>query len=214
MMRVIMIVVCIFFIQGCSFRYPDLVINNIIQELKKSENSVEQDTANIENKHNRVFIDTRDGRSYRIVKIGNQMWMAQNLAYKPKKGKYWCYINDEIYISEFGYVYRWKTAMEKDICPCGWRLPSPKDYEILLDNFGGMGLEAHERLIITGDSGFNGVGSYGRGGAVWIYTAYLWTTEKGIAFTFGDKRPDRENFAKIVYSLSSGGLPVRCIKDE
>ena len=158
------------------------------------------------------MVDSRDDRIYRTVKIGSQIWMAQNLAYKPEKGKYWCYINKDDYLSEFGYVYRWKTAVENDICPCGWRLPTIEDYEILLYNFDGPGLEAHLKLIPAGNSGFNGIGSYFRAEVKWVFGALFWTAEKGIAFSVGI--PNRNYYAGFGSWIPMGGLPIRCIKDE
>ena len=72
------------------------------------------------------FIDSRDGKTYETVTLGNQTWMTENLAYKPSEGKYWAYDNSNANISSYGYLYDWETS--KKVCPEGWHLPSKGDW--------------------------------------------------------------------------------------
>jgi uncharacterized protein (TIGR02145 family) len=101
-----------------------------------------------------VFKDPRDGRIYKTVKIGDQVWFAENLAYKADAGC-WAYEDRESNVAQFGRLYTFAAANK--VCPPGWHLPSKQEFETLLRHIGGNGLHAYQELIPSGSSGFAGL---------------------------------------------------------
>ncbi len=86
-----------------------------------------------------MLFDTRDGQSYPVVKIGNQIWLAENFRYLPSikdKGDLYdtsyVYDNNNDYLDKgYGRLYDFNTA--NHIAPEGWRLPNDKDFKELID---------------------------------------------------------------------------------
>ena len=97
------------------------------------------------------FKDPRDGKVYKTVKIGDQTWFAENLAFKADFGC-WAYDNDESNVKKFGRLYTYGTA--KRVCPPGWHLPTKTEFDILLQQIGGIGNHAYNQLLPSGKSGF------------------------------------------------------------
>ncbi|MCQ2049933.1 MAG: hypothetical protein MJZ22_02890 [Candidatus Saccharibacteria bacterium] len=137
-----------------------------------------------------TFIDPRDGQVYKIVKIGEQIWFADNFRYKCKDS--FAYDDDESYVEKYGRLYTWEAAVNN--APPGWHLPTMDEWHKLnafvedADKEKGAGTilksitdwkiyrdipqgcnEFAFAALPTGirnlDGGFNGLG----------YSAYFWT---------------------------------------
>ena len=80
------------------------------------------------------FIDPRDSRMYRTVRLGKHEWFAENLSYKVRQS--WCYGGDESNCERYGRLYDWASA--KTSCPSGWRLPTIEDWGALMEAVGGV----------------------------------------------------------------------------
>jgi len=177
------------------------------------------------------FVDPRDGKRYRIVTIGKQTWMAYNLNYKI--GNSWCYMDDNDRCKRYGRLYDWNTAMKA--CPDGWRLPSRKEWQVLV-NVAGGNLIAGKKLksktnwdtVTYPDK--RGTDSYGfsalPGGARSIdgdyfaaesdgQAGYWWTateSEGDNAYRrFTDDYSDE--FLESKYSNKNMGFSVRCVQN-
>jgi uncharacterized protein (TIGR02145 family) len=80
-----------------------------------------------------VLYDERDGRTYKTVRIGTQVWMAENLAYSSGSG--WCYGLRNDNCETFGKLFEWEAA--KNACPSGWQLPTEDEWKVLIEYVGG-----------------------------------------------------------------------------
>lgn len=191
------------------------------------------------------IIDARDGRTYRTTTWLGTTWMAENLAWAGLDGTLGlCYENDTASCARFGRLYTWSQAMDgstsstsspstaRGICPAGWHLPSPTEWDSLGRSLGGGGSAADSlrdgaawqgRATARDAIGFAALPA-GQGYAIdTTFTgkgtdAWWWTSEKlssSDAVRYGMTGSDNKLFTSSgsIRGLSEQMFAVRCVKN-
>ena len=173
------------------------------------------------------FAQVKDanGNEYKIVKIGNQTWMAENLNYAT--GNSWCYDDNPSNCYIYGRLYDWKTAL--NACPSGWHLPSEKEWEEMIDLLGGKDIAGGKLKKTSGwpppnkdatnSSGFSGLPGGGRGykGQYMRINryGYWWSATESSSSSDARNYYMNTNVGRIIKNSSQKnfGLCVRCLKN-
>lgn len=145
-----------------------------------------------------TFTDCRDNQVYKMDTIGEQIWMMENLRFKPLQGESWCYGDDEKSCMEYGRLYSWDATVYS--CPFGWHLPDTTEWTKL-----------------RFDETFSGSPGGYVFGAQYQYineVSYWWTAME-----------DKDGYAYYEYlqkgkslvqdrHFKSNGMSVRCVRDS
>jgi uncharacterized protein (TIGR02145 family) len=185
-----------------------------------------------------TITDSRDGQTYKTVKIGGQTWMAENLNYAVDSS--WCYDDDSANCNEYGRLYLWSAAMgisasydtivwggsdvmHQGVCPSGWHLPSRQEWEALVTASGGSyaarilktstwgGTDDYGFSALPGGIRYSTYGYFeyaGRSGVWWTATEY----ENWLAYERGMSY-NGDDVEEGHYNKSFG-RSVRCVDGQ
>ncbi len=208
----------------CGFAYIDSPKYNqgIVKQLY--ENSKKYGT----------FTDTRDGRTYKTVKIGDQTWMAENMDRYTDNSI--CYDNESDNCTTYGRLYTWEEA--QTICPAGWHLPSEAEYSALFYAAGNGEpyiAGSHLKSVVgwyTEGTPYRGYDTYGfsalPGGYCYtpeaggdgchekVWQAWFWNSTMynlGEAGSYTLLQYDKSEVVMESHSKEDFYMSVRCIKD-
>jgi uncharacterized protein (TIGR02145 family) len=161
------------------------------------------------------FTDPRDGKKYKTIKIGDQVWMAENLNYDAGDGSS-CYEGNSVNCTKYGRLYTWEAA--KKSAPAGWHIPNKNEFDQLLSYLGGDSKTAYQKLTDGGSAKFNVLfggwrnfsGNFANLGSI----AHFWTSSElddenawNLSLGSGDQGAD------LGLGNQACTFSVRCIKD-
>lgn len=172
-----------------------------------------------------TMTDSRDGQIYKTVKIGDQIWMAENLNFEVDSS--YCYNDSAKYCTKYGRLYSWAAANRA--CPDGWHLPTIDEFETLFATVGKQSIAGKKLKSASGwNNDGNGTDDFGftaLPAGIWYgkdkyynyegHHANFWSSIKNGS--------DSADYVNMFYGYDSvhvfvhdknDGMSVRCLKGE
>ena len=151
--------------QNLNFAIP----KSNLELLLKSKTSSPLSITKLYNKFG-SFTDNRDGETYKTIKIGTQVWMAENLrttklndgtpiplvtdatAWINLLTPGYCWYNNDAASNKttYGALYNWYMVNTGKLCPTGWHLPSDVEWTMLTTYLGGENVAGGKLKSISG----------------------------------------------------------------
>ena len=167
--------------------------------------------------------DSRDGQKYKMVKIGEQTWMAENLNYETANS--YCYNDDAANCTKYGRLYTWVAATTA--CPEGWHLPTQTEWSTLFTAVGGQSVAGTKFKSTSGwNSSGNGTdafsfsalpaGSRDNDGDYYDegdYADFWSSTEDSSDYAYSMDLGYDDGGAYLNYNYKYFGFSVRCLQD-
>lgn len=178
---------------------------------------------------NGTMTDPRDGKTYKTVKIGEQVWMADNLDYWTPNSKSYenctdfhyrpCNSDKEDCSKKNCQLYDWNTA--NHVCPVGWHLPNKEEFKLLLKSVGEISDHGSYMVSKMGYANLRSKGFIIPSKSDNLFFA-LWSSEKyqddryaWVLFSAGDEELDisKDDAYLTQDILYRNKNPVHCVKD-
>lgn len=168
-----------------------------------------------------------DGNAYRTVRIGTQLWTAENLRVSHDPGgnpiESYFFEDDSVQYSGNGRLYTWDVAMNNQvgdavqgICPENWHLPSDADWMALFAFLGDAG-DRGTALLPGGSTGFDANLSGGadfRGNYLYYGTvAMFWSSTEVSEDRAYHHGVDRDGEVDQFAAMKGARIHVRCVMD-
>ncbi len=186
-----------------------------------------------------LFTGFKSSGQEKTVIIGTQTWMSENLnvstfkngdritevktAEEWKKAfeyglSAWCYYNNDLNNGKkYGKLYNWHAINDpRGLAPAGWHIPTDGEWSIMTDYLGSE-IAAGPKLIVFGETGFNGLPSgirsnNGNFTGIRIET-YWWSSTLESSKKAWVRNVNVLGQFERVASDWGMGFSVRCIKD-
>lgn len=192
----------------------------------------------VEFQTSQLTVTDADNNTYATVKIGNQIWMAENLKTTKyndgtpiplntvtsadiETAAYSWYNNDEVtYKNGYGAMYNFYAVETGKVCPTGWHVPTINEVYVLRDFVGPGSGSLKEQGIThwkspntgaTNSTGFTALPAGTKTPSFSFLGEYTfwWTSSSGAIFGMDYQSTSFYN----QYGAYNVGLSVRCLKN-